>query len=136
MHCAKECNSKLNFNNQTVKTLTAGRIRLARALAVCVDLVQLGLPYIFGEGFLSPINDVLDVLACVALILMIGWHYAFIPTFLIELVPIGDLAPTWTIAVFIATRGKPPQTSQTRVIAPPLLENQTGLEITNGEKRP
>jgi hypothetical protein len=86
------------------------RVRAARAIGVCVDLVQLGLPYVFGEGFLSPLDDILDVVACLTLTALIGWHIAFLPTFLIELLPVGDLAPTWTIAVLIATRDRtPPQ---------------------------
>jgi len=35
---------------------------------------------------------------------MLGWHLSFIPSFLVKLIPVGDLAPTWTIAVLIATR--------------------------------
>ncbi len=88
-----------------MKTISVGRIRAARAVAICTDLVQVGFPYIFGEGFLSPFDSALDVAACLTLTALVGWHNAFIPTFLIELLPIGDLAPTWTIATFIVTRG-------------------------------
>lgn len=88
-----------------MKLIPIGRIRAARALAICTDLLQIGFPYIFGEGFLSPFADALDVAACLALTALIGWNNAFIPTFLIEILPVGNLAPTWTIAVFIATRG-------------------------------
>ena len=35
---------------------------------------------------------------------MIGWHWAFLPSFFVELVPGLDLVPTWTAAVFYATR--------------------------------
>lgn len=98
-----------------MKTNSVARIRAACAFAICTDLIQVGFPYIFGEGFLSPFDAVLDVAACLALTALVGWHNAFIPAFLIELLPIGDLAPTWTIAAFIATRG-----SQTSVPEPPL----------------
>jgi hypothetical protein len=36
---------------------------------------------------------------------LIGWHWAFLPTFVSELIPLWDLVPTWTAAVFFATRG-------------------------------
>ena len=88
-----------------MKAVSISRIRAARAVAICTDLIQIGFPYIFGEGFLSPLADVLDVAACLTLTALIGWHNAFIPSFLIELLPVGNLAPTWTIAAFIATRG-------------------------------
>ena len=35
---------------------------------------------------------------------LVGWHWAFLPTFLAELIPFFDLVPTWTAAVFLATR--------------------------------
>jgi hypothetical protein len=87
--------------------MSIGRIRLARGIAICADLIQIGFPVLFGEGLLSPFQDVLDVVVCGVLTMLVGWHYAFIPTFFIELVPFADLAPTWTIAVFIATRRAP-----------------------------
>ena len=99
-----------------MKTISPGRIRAARAVAVCADLIQIGFPYAFGEGFLSPLEDALDIAVCLALTALVGWHVAFLPTFLIELLPIGDLAPTWTIAAFLATRGGRPSAPK-----PPLL---------------
>jgi hypothetical protein len=42
---------------------------------------------------------------------MVGWHFAFLPTFVAELVPGVDLIPTWTAAVWFATRrgARPPR---------------------------
>jgi hypothetical protein len=102
-----------------VRTVSNTRIWTARAIAICADLVQVGLPFIFGEGFVSPFEDVLDVVVCFTLTLLVGWHIAFIPAFLIELVPIGDFAPTWTIAILIATRKSQvatPDTMKTAVV--------------------
>ena len=93
--------------------ISLNRIRAARAIAICTDLIQVGFPYIFGEGFLSPFDAALDVAACLALTALVGWHNAFIPAFLVELLPIADFAPTWTIAAFMATRGIQPAATQT-----------------------
>jgi hypothetical protein len=38
------------------------------------------------------------------LIRLLGWHWAFLPTLMIEALPGADLFPTWTAAVFFATR--------------------------------
>lgn len=54
---------------------------------------------------MSPFQDALDVVVCVVMTLLVGWHHVFLPSFLFELLPLGDFAPTWTIAAFIATRG-------------------------------
>ncbi len=82
------------------------RILAARVLAVVADAVQLGLLPLFAPGATSPINDVLDVAVGAAMIALVGWNWVFLPTFLTELVPFVDLAPTWTIAAYIATRDR------------------------------
>jgi hypothetical protein len=84
----------------------AGRVRAARALALVVDLGQIVLLPAFFPALASPVADVVDVASAAVLILLVGWHWAFLPTFLVELVPVVDLVPTWTAAVFLATRGR------------------------------
>jgi hypothetical protein len=77
---------------------------LARGLAVSADLLQwLAFP-LFASGAPGFADDVLDVVVCVALVRLVGWHIAFLPSFVSELVPVVDLVPTWTLAVFFATR--------------------------------
>ena len=80
------------------------RIWLARFIAVAADAVQLALWPLFGEGFASPLQIGTDIVVAVLMIFLVGWHIAFIPSFLLETLPFMDLAPTWTIAVLIATR--------------------------------
>lgn len=73
---------------------------------MAADALQIGVFPWFMEGLLSPANAILDVIVAVLMILLVGWHIAFLPTFLIEQLPFVDLAPTWTLAVFLATRHK------------------------------
>jgi hypothetical protein len=87
-------------------SISTRRIWLARGVAIVADAVQLGGFAIFSPGFLSPFNDVLDVVVCGLLIFLVGWHIAFLPTFIVKDLPLVDLAPTWTVAVLIATRKK------------------------------
>jgi hypothetical protein len=82
-------------------------IRIGRAVAIIADALQLVLFPLFVEGFSSVLNDVLDVVVCAVLLRLIGWNPVFLPTFVVEMLPFGDLAPTWTIAVLIATRSRP-----------------------------
>lgn len=82
------------------------RARVALFLALAADALQIALlPAVLG-GALSPVDDFIDVLVAIAMVVLLGWHWAFLPTFLAEILPIVDLAPTWTVAVFIATRGR------------------------------
>ncbi len=83
------------------------RVLAARTLAVVADAVQIGLLPLFVGGALSTVNDIVDVVVALAMIALVGWHWAFLPAFLSEMVPVFDLVPTWTAAVFFATRTQP-----------------------------
>jgi len=81
--------------------MTPRRIWIARAIAVVADLLQIVL---FPLETFPPVNVAVDVVVAIVMIILLGWHIAFLPSFIVKAVPFGDLAPTWTIAVLIATR--------------------------------
>jgi len=80
------------------------RIRAARAIAIGADVLQIVVFPVFWPGAASIVNDALDAAVALAMLVLVGWHWAFLPTFLAELIPFFDLVPTWTAAVFLATR--------------------------------
>ncbi len=84
------------------------RTGLALGVAIAADVVQWLLLPVFGGGALSPVNDALDVFVAVLMWRLVGWHWAFLPAFAAELIPAFDLVPSWTLAVWIATRGGRP----------------------------
>ena len=86
--------------------LTVSQVRAARALAVAADVLQVVLLPTFFPAALPPVNDVIDLAVAVVLFRLLGWHWALLPAFVAEAVPLLDLAPTWTAAVFLATRGR------------------------------
>jgi len=79
---------------------------IARAVALGADLVQIVALPVFLPGAPSPWDDVLDVVVGFVLVRLIGWHWAFLPAFVGELIPGFELFPTWTTAVLFVTRGK------------------------------
>lgn len=94
---------------RNVKKISSTRIWLARFIAVGADLLQIVLLPLFPltlAGFISPINDVLDVVVCGVLTALVGWHFAFLPSFVVKVLPFADMAPTWTLAIIFATRQK------------------------------
>ena len=99
----------------------ASRIRIARFIAVGADILQIGLFPLFAEGFVSLLDDGLDALVFLMLTYLVGWHYSFLPSFVVKVLPVADIAPTWTIAVFLATRQKRDvkQSSSTQVYVDP-----------------
>ena len=70
-------------------------------MAFTADALQLALFPLFGEGIVSPLDDALDVAVALLLIKLLGFHWAFLPAAAAEVVPVVDLAPTWTAAVLI-----------------------------------
>jgi len=100
-------------------TISSSKQRLAWLVAVAVDAVQIVAMPLFGEGALSPLDTVLDIAAAGALVKLLGWHWAFVPSFFVELVPGLDLFPTWTAAVFYVTRQDRPYAKVTSQHTPP-----------------
>ena len=86
--------------------MTPARVRTARWIAVAADFLQIAVFPVFWPGAASPWDDALDAATALALVVLVGWHWAFLPSFVAELVPGLDLIPTWTAAVFFVTRGK------------------------------
>jgi len=87
--------------------LTRARMLLALAIAVAADGGQLLLGPL-GWVFLDQAID------CVAMILVswaVGFHVLFLPTFVVELVPVLEDLPTWTActAAVIALRKREPR---------------------------
>ncbi len=99
------------------------RVLAARVIAVLADAVQLGLMPLFAGGAPTGFDAVLDVVVGATMIALVGWHWAFLPAFAAELLPVVDLAPTWTLAVFLATRRTkgPSIPAEVVRVEPPLL---------------
>jgi len=81
------------------------KFALAFTIALAADLMQLVLFPLFLRGFLSPIDDLLDIGVGFTMVRLLGWHWAFLPSFMGKLVPILDELPCWTLAVlFVRSR--------------------------------
>lgn len=81
------------------------RLKIAWVVAVGTDALQVFIFPATIEGIFSPVTVILDFIAMGVLSMLVGWHWAFLPSIVVELIPGLDLAPTWTIALAIATRG-------------------------------
>ncbi len=89
---------------QAGSELSRARRRWAWSLALTFDALQWILFPVTVEGGFSLVNDGLDLVAFLLFSLLLGWHWHFLPSFLTKLVPLVDLAPTWTLAVAWVTR--------------------------------
>lgn len=86
------------------KSMKSSEHRLAWLVAIAADALQIGVFPLFAAGALSPVDDALDVLVAAILWRLLGWHWALLPTLAAELLPVLDMFPTWTAAVFFITR--------------------------------
>lgn len=84
--------------------------RIAWAVALAADALQWVFLPLFWAGAASPFDDVLDLAVGFLLWRLLGWHWALLPALIAELIPGLDLVPTWTAAVWLATRGDKPRT--------------------------
>ena len=91
--------------------LTRDRVRLAYAIAVTADVLQL----LLGPLGWAFADELLDVAAMLLTWRLLGFHPLLLPTFVMEWLPVTDLLPTWTgcVALVVALRkrqqGTPPQ---------------------------
>jgi hypothetical protein len=84
--------------------LSKTRIRVAWAIALAVDAIQIPADAAGPAGWF--LGAGLDLITMAVMWAMLGFHWAFLPSFLTEWVPYLNLAPFWTLAVALATRGR------------------------------
>jgi hypothetical protein len=110
------------------------RVWLARGLAMAADLLEIVVFPVFAPGIASPVADALDLAMAASLTLLLGWHWAFLPSFVAEVVPGLTLVPTWTAAAFFVTRGMGgPETSRWKEDA---IETEVVRRDTGGPEPP
>ena len=91
--------------------------RRALAVAIVADAIQIVLLPFFVGGVTSPADTVTEIAAALILSRVLGWHWAFLPALVAELVPGLDLFPSWTAAVmYVAWDRRIDQPATGRVI--------------------
>ena len=84
---------------ELVRAIKSRDLRAALTIAIVADSIQiLALP-LFAAGAFSPADAAIDIFVAMILSKLLGWHWAFLPSMLAEVVPAFDLFPTWTAAV-------------------------------------
>ena len=103
------------------KPLSKTRARTALVIAIVVDVLQIAIQTT-GPVQIR-VDWPLDLLTGLAMMALVGFHWAFLPTFLAEAVPWFDMAPTWTLAVIFATSGRGEVNAEApKDVTPPTLE--------------
>ncbi|MEO6183651.1 MAG: hypothetical protein ABIP71_11250, partial [Verrucomicrobiota bacterium] len=84
------------------RRLTPLRIGLAFTIAIFAD----GLQWVLGPLGLTFFDEIIDVIAMILEIALLGFHWLLLPTFAVEFIPVVDLLPTWTgcVALVVSMR--------------------------------
>jgi hypothetical protein len=103
------------------RTITATRIRIAYAIAACADVIQIPLNAailsILGAPLMQAFDIMVDIIVMALVSKLLGFHWAFLPTFVAEAVPGASVLPTWTACVaFVVWRRR--QQAQASLNAP------------------
>ena len=106
----------------TAPILTRRRIALALVLAALADAVQIAI----GPAGWFFFDEIIDVIAMAALTLLIGFHPLFLPTFIVEIVPIVDMLPTWTACVGVVVMLRKRQQGHAASPPPPVPTDANG----------
>jgi hypothetical protein len=85
--------------HDTITISPGPRLRAALILAIIADALQIVVFPLFVEGAESPVDDILDLGMGAVMTYLLGWHWEFLPSFVVKLVPGVDLVPLWTLAV-------------------------------------
>jgi hypothetical protein len=119
-----------------VPLLTSARIWTALAVAAAADGVQI----LLGPLGWAFFDEAIDVVAMVVESYLIGFHFLFLPTFVVEFIPLADMLPTWTgcVAAVVALRKREQNAAvpyvRPVVATPPALPESAGDTRKNENK--
>src|SRR5262245_63298952 len=82
--------------------LTRSDVRTAYVVAVAVEIAQ----FLLGPFGWVGVDKALDAAAMLAMTRLLGFHPFFLPTFVLEFVPLTDMLPTWTGCVMLVVRAR------------------------------
>lgn len=87
-----------------MQALSRKRVLAAFAIAVAADAVQV----LLGPLGWTFADEIIDVIAMGLTIWLLGFHPLLLPTFIVELIPLVDMLPTWTgcVAAVVMLRRK------------------------------
>ncbi|HEX5218836.1 MAG TPA: hypothetical protein VFZ59_04665 [Verrucomicrobiae bacterium] len=76
----------------TAPKLTPARIAMAVFVALVADALQIPLA-------VPPAPEIIDVIAMLLTVWLLGFHILLLPTFVIEFIPVAGMLPTWSACV-------------------------------------
>ncbi len=91
----------------------------AIVIAVVADVVQ------FAAGFVGwfVFDQVVDIIAMLIMMRLLGFHWLLLPTFILEFVPFVEMFPTWTGCVLLVVRLRTRQQKALKELSKPVHDS-------------
>jgi len=111
--------------------LTRKRIIIAYAVAVVADLIEFPISAaefsVVGAGAGEFAAFVVDAIVFGVMTKLLGFHWMFLPSFCVEVIPGLDLLPTWVGCVFLVVRQR--KKTQNVNVAPDVIKEQHVIDV-------
>jgi hypothetical protein len=111
--------------------LTRRRILIAYAVAVVADLIEFPISAVELPVVVAPVGEfvafVVDAIVFGVMTKLLGFHWMFLPSFCIEVIPGLDMLPTWVGCVFFVVRQR--KKAQTMNTAPKVIKEQNVIDV-------
>jgi hypothetical protein len=111
--------------------LTRKRILIAYVVAIIADLIEFPISALELTAIGAPVamflSFILDVFVFGIMAFLLGFHWLFLPSFLVEVVPGLDMIPTWVGCVFFVVRQR--KKEQIVPAAPKIIKEQNVIDI-------
>jgi hypothetical protein len=106
--------------------VTPRRVWLALGVAIAADAAQLLLA---APGWIF-FDEAIDVVAMALMCVLLGFHPLFLPTFVVEFIPVVGMLPTWTACtiVVVALRRRQ-QRAAPSPVPPPVRPRDDVIDI-------
>lgn len=114
--------------NNLFRPARLSRTRIALALLVALAADGLQIPTLAAP----PFTEIIDVIAALLTVWLLGFHVLLLPTFIVEFFPVVGMLPTWTgcVTAVIALRKRSERTPPA-ITVPPVVEEGKQLPESN-----
>jgi hypothetical protein len=113
--------------------LTKKRIVIAYTVAIVADLLEFPISALELTVIAAPLamflSFMLDVFVFGIMTFLLGFHWLFLPSFLVEVVPGLDMLPTWVGCVWFVVRQRKKEQNFKPASAPKIIKEQNVIDI-------
>ncbi len=113
--------------------LTRKRIIAAYAVAIVADLIEFPITAAEMTVFAAPAAEgvafVVDAVVFGILTKLLGFHWAFLPSFLVEIVPGLDLLPTWVGCIWFVIRQRKNEQNYNSAETPKIIKESNVIDV-------